>query len=144
MHPDGMDLSARKALVRRFYEEIWNAGATSVVPEILASGVTFRGSLGAVRVGHVAFVDYVDDVLAALGDYRCDVDELVAEGDRVVARMTFSGIHRGSLLGVPPTGHRVSWAGAAFFTFTGDLIGDVWVLGDVDGLRSQLAAAAAD
>jgi steroid delta-isomerase-like uncharacterized protein len=139
-----VDPIANKALVHRFYDEIWNAGDTSVVPEILAADVTFRGSLGAVRVGHAAFVDYVDGVLAALGDYRCDVDDLVADGDRVVARMTFSGIHRGPLLGVAPTGRRVSWAGAAFFTFAGDLIGDLWVLGDLDGLRSQLAAASTD
>jgi steroid delta-isomerase-like uncharacterized protein len=132
-----------EAAVHRFYDEIWNSGDTSVVPEILAADVTFRGSLGAIRVGHAAFVDYVDGVIDALGDYRCDIDTLVAEGNRVAARMTFSGVHRGLLLGVPATGRRVSWAGAAFFTFSGDLVRDLWVLGDVDGLRSQLPDASA-
>ncbi|HYJ66686.1 MAG TPA: ester cyclase [Nocardioidaceae bacterium] len=132
-----------KAAVRRFYDQIWNSGDTSAVPEILAADLTFRGSLGAVRVGHAAFVDYVEGVVTALGDYRCDIDDLLADGDRVVARMSFSGIHRGPLLGVPATGRRVSWAGVAFFTFTDDLIGDLWVLGDLDGLKSQLADTSA-
>ena len=52
--------------------------------------------------------------------------------------MTFSGRHRGPLLGVPATRRRVSWAGAAFFTFSGGRIADVWVLGDLHGLAEQL------
>jgi predicted ester cyclase len=42
---------------------------------------------------------------------------------------------------MPATGRRVSWAGAAFFTFSDDRIADLWVLGDVDALRRQLAGS---
>ena len=131
-------LVRHRRLVRRFYDEIWNRADLSVIPDLLATDVTFRGSLGPVLAGHTEFVDYVREVTAALHDYRCEIGTLVAEGDRVVARMTFSGVQRGRLLGVPATGRRVSWAGAAFFTFSGDLITDLWVLGDVDALRRQL------
>jgi steroid delta-isomerase-like uncharacterized protein len=129
-----------KRLVRRFYDEIWNRAELSTIPEILTSDVTFRGSLGTVHTGHAEFADYVRGITEALGDYRCDIEELVAEGDRVVARMTFSGVHRAPLLDVPATGRQVTWSGAAFFTFSAGRVSDVWVLGDVDGLRRQLAA----
>jgi predicted ester cyclase len=74
----------------------------------------------------------------ALGDYRCVIEELVEEGDKVFARMTFSGIHRGEFLGHPPTHRSVSWTGCALFSFDVDRIRDVWVLGDLKSLEAQL------
>ena len=127
-----------KQQVTRFYREIWNRLDLSVVPEILAPNVTFRGSLGAVKVGRAQFGDYVREVTSALGDYRCEIENLVAEADQVVARMMFSGVHRQTFLGVPATGRRVAWAGAAFFTFDDGLVSDLWVLGDLHGLHEQL------
>jgi steroid delta-isomerase-like uncharacterized protein len=124
--------------VRRFYDEIWNRQDVSVVPEVLAPNVTFRGSLGPAKVGHDEFIDYLRYVTDALAGYRCDIETLVAEGDRVAVRMMFSGVHLATFLDVPPTGRRVSWAGAAFFTFTDGLVSDLWVLGDLHGLHAQL------
>ncbi|WP_028927155.1 ester cyclase [Pseudonocardia acaciae] len=136
-----MDASRHHELqVGRFYDEIWNRPDTTVIPEVLAPDVTFRGSLGDVRTGHAEFADYVRTVTGALADYRCDIVSLVASGDQVAARMMFSGVHRAPFLGFAPTGRRVSWAGAAFFTFGGGLVGDLWVLGDLHGLRGQLEA----
>lgn len=57
--------------------------------------------------------------------------------------MTFTGIHRDDLMGYAPTGKRVSWAGAALFTFEGDKVADAWVLGDLKGLEDQLQHNAA-
>ena len=130
-----------KAQVRRFYDEIWNVPDLTVIPEVLAPEVAFRGSLGSTRVGHAEFAGYVREVTGALGDYRCDIESLVAEDERVVARMLFSGVHRAPLLGVGPTGRRVAWAGAAFFTFADGLVTDLWVLGDLHGLHTQLGSA---
>lgn len=126
--------------VVRFYEELWNLPDLSLMPELLRPDITFRGSLGDERTGHDQFADYVTSVTSALGGYRCDIVQLVAEPERVAARMVFSGVHRGRFLGVDPSGAHVSWAGAAFFSFAGELIRDLWVLGDMAGLRAQLAA----
>jgi steroid delta-isomerase-like uncharacterized protein len=131
-------LDHHKQQVVRFYREIWNRPDLSVVPEILAPDVSFRGSLGAVKSGHAEFGDYVRHVTGALGEYRCDIEDLVAEADQVVARMVFSGVHRAEFLGVPATGRRVAWAGAAFFTFEDGFVKDLWVLGDLFGLHEQL------
>jgi predicted ester cyclase len=126
--------------VRRFYEDIWNGRQLGLVPSVLHPDVTFRGSLGPTRTGHQGFIDYVIEVHQALAGYRCAIDDLVEAGHQVAVRATFSGRHRGVLLGHAPTMRMVAWAGAAFFRFDGDLAVDIWVLGDVDGLRSQLAA----
>ena len=132
-----------EALVRAFYAEIWDAHDTSRVAALLSPELAFRGSLGSVRHGHAGFIDYVDSVHAALGDYRCHVEELITQGDRTFARITFAGRHRGELFGFPPTGMSVSWAGAAVFAFAEGRITSLWVLGDVHGLLEQLRANAA-
>lgn len=128
-----------KDIVRRFYHELWNQRALSIMPEIMAEDVTFRGSLGPVRIGHDGFADYLTMVHAGLEDYECVIEDLIEEGGRVVAKMTFQGRHAGDILGYPATGKRVSWAGCAFFTCVAGKISDLWVLGDLDGLKSQLA-----
>lgn len=128
--------------VRIFYDVVWNAHDTSRIATLFHEGFAFRGSLGERRTGHTDLAAYVDKVHAALADYRCDIEQLIVEHDVAFARMTFSGIHRGELLGRAATGKRVRWAGAAVFTFRGERIADLWVLGDLYGLERQLDARA--
>ena len=80
------------------------------------------------------------EVHAALADYRCDIKDLIATDERAAARMTFTGIHRAEFFGVPATQRRVTWAGAAFFAAADGRIKDIWVLGDLDGVKRQLGA----
>lgn len=134
-------MNARKKQVMRFYDVLWNAHDKQAIPTVLHENVSFRGSLGLEERGRAGFSAYVDMVHHALEGYRCTIEELVAEENKVVARMTFSGIHRNDFIGHKPTGKRVSWAGCALFTFDGELISDVWVLGDIKGLERQLAEA---
>ncbi len=127
-----------KEQVRRFYEVLWDAHDKEAIPSLLHENFTFRGSLGQEKRGHSGFAEYVDMVHNALGDYRCIIEEVVWEGDKVFAKMIFTGIHRDEFMGYAPTHKRVSWAGCALFTFKGDRIIDVWVLGDLKNLEDQL------
>ena len=134
-------LSARKNVVRSFYKELWDKADLSLVPKIFHHDFTFRGSLGPVLVGHRQFSDYVSWLTTTLDEYTSDILELVEEGDRVSGKMRFHGIHRRTLFGEPPTNRRVWWYGAPIFRFEGALVRDLWVLGDVYGLRSRLDPA---
>jgi len=133
------NLSNHRAIIRAFYEEIWNKYDTSQIPNLLHEDFAFRGSLGQEQHGHAGFAAYVDFVHAALSDYRCEIQEMIAEDNKAFARLLFSGMHRAEFLGYQPTGKRVEWAGAAVFTFAGEKISALWVLGDVHGLLQQLA-----
>ena len=62
-------------LVQAFCERIWTAGDPGAASELLASGLSFRGSLGAELHGRGAFLDYVRSVRSALSDYRCEIVE---------------------------------------------------------------------
>ncbi|WP_444888323.1 ester cyclase [Microbulbifer sp. JMSA008] len=127
-----------KNQVRRFYEVLWDAHDKKAMPSILHESFFFRGSLGQEKRGHKGFAEYVDMVHKALGDYRCIIEDLVEEGDKVFAKMSFTGFHRDEFMGFLPSHKRVTWNGCALFTFEGDRISDVWVLGDLKSLENQL------
>ena len=125
-------------LVHRFYADAWNRWDDAVVDELLAERFVFRGSLGDEVHGRDGWRAYRDMIRQAVPDFHNEVVDLVAGQDRAAARLRYTGHHRGVLLGVPGTGGFVSYAGAAFFTAAGGRLTEVWVLGDLDGLRRQL------
>jgi len=127
-----------KEQVRKFYEVIWDGHNKEAISTLLDNNVTFRGSLGQEKRGHAGFAEYVDMVHKALGEYKCIIEELVSEGNKVFAKMTFTGIHRGEFMGYSPTQQRVTWSGSALFTFDEHLIVNIWVLGDLKNLEEQL------
>ncbi len=133
-----MTLEADKAVVRRYYTELWNSWDLSLVEELLAPDLGFRGSLGVTTHGRDGFLDYLSMVRTAFPDFHNKIEELVAEGDKVVARLTYSGTHRGPLRDIQATGRRVSYAGVAIFRLAEGTIAEAWVLGDLHGLLEQL------
>ena len=128
----------KKKQVRRFYEVLWDAHDKEAIPSVLHDDVTFRGSLGQEKKGHEGFAEYVDMVHNALGNYKCIIEDLVEEGDKVFAKMSFTGIHKDEFMGFSPSQKRLTWKGCALFTFKGDRVSDVWVLGDLKSLEDQL------
>jgi len=132
----------QKDVVRAFYHDMWNTGDKSLIPEIFHEGFSFRGSLGPELIGHDQFAGYVDQVRGALSNYICEILEMTEEDDRVVAKMLFYGDHTAEMMGYAPTGKRVEWHGSAHFTFDGEKVRALWVLGDVHGLVAQFEANA--
>jgi steroid delta-isomerase-like uncharacterized protein len=126
------------ALIERFYTEMWNRFDKALIPALLTEDLEFRGSLGQVKRGHRQFAEYVEFIRAVFPDFTNIVEEIVSEGDRSFARLTYRGTHRGELFGIPASGRRVEYAGAARFRFRDGRIASVWVLGDVYGLLQQL------
>ena len=133
-----MTTSHIRQVVESFYADIWNRHDKQKIPALLCPDFTFRGSLGQAKTGHDGFGSYVDFVHEALGEYRCDILDLVIDEPKAFARMRFSGIHRGEFFGSQPTGKPLEWAGAALFTFSGGQVADLWVLGDIHGLLELL------
>jgi predicted ester cyclase len=125
-------------LVERFYHRVWNKRDEIEAQRILDGSFNFRGSLGSELRGPDAFIAYMRSVNAALEDFTCRIDEVIASADRAAARMTFHGRHRGKFFGIGPTGREVRWSGAAFFKTRDSKIIELWVLGDIEAIRRQL------
>ena len=135
---ENVTLSPQKETVRFFYKEMWDRANKSLIPKVFHSDFTFRGSLGPTLVGQEQFAGYVDWVTGALDRYTTDILALIEEGNHVSGKMRFHGFHRGELFGVPPSGRHVWWTGMPIFTFEGDKVRDLFVLGDIHGLISRL------
>ena len=71
-------------------------------------------------------------------DGHITVDEMIAEGDRVLARWTFHGIHQGELFGIPPTGKEVSYSGINIFRIADGKLAEAWDTFDRLWLWQQL------
>jgi len=100
-----------------------------------------RGSLGQHKTGYEELSDYIDFVQRVFPDLSNEIEEIISEGDNAFARLNYRGTHRAALFGIPPTGRTIQYAGAAVFKFRGDRIAEIWVLGDICGLVSQLKVA---
>jgi predicted ester cyclase len=105
---------------------------------LAGEAIAFRGSFGAGVQGRNAFKEYVRTVQRAFRDFHNRIDERIAQGDRVVARLTYTGTHQGVLFDIRPNGRPVRYAGVAVFRIAEGHIVDGWVLGDVHGLVRQL------
>ncbi len=127
-----------KVIVRRYYEELWNRWDLAVLDEIVAADINFRGSLSLAVKGIDGFKRYVNMVRAAFPDFHNSIEDLIAEGDKVAARLTYRGTHQGELFGLAATGKVVTYAGIAIFRIANDRIFDGWVLGDLLSLLQQL------
>ncbi len=75
---------------------------------------------------------------AAFPDGQMTIEDLVAEGDRVVARTTFNGTHQGEMQGIPATGKAVSVSGITIFRLDNGKIAEGWLVNDNLGLMQQL------
>jgi hypothetical protein len=70
--------------------------------------------------------------------WRITVDEMIAEGDRVMVRWTFEGTHQSDYFGLPPTGKHITYSGINIFRITEDKIVEIWDISDRLWLWQQL------
>jgi predicted ester cyclase len=85
--------------------------------------------------GHKAFMA---GLLAAFPDSRFIVDDVIAEGDKLVTRWSAHGTHTGELMGIPPTGRKVLVSGTAIDRFENGQSVEHWEIFDQVGLMQQL------
>jgi steroid delta-isomerase-like uncharacterized protein len=132
---------ANKALVRRFYDEVWNRGNLAVADEVFAADYV-RHDLrpGTAPPGPEGQKAVAGMFRAAFPDVHLAVDFLVVDADKVVARWTIEGTHEGTWAGIPPTGRRVRFAGVNIFRFEDGKVAEIWNHRDDLGLMEQLGA----
>ena len=99
-----MSVEDNKALARRFYNEVINGGNLDLIDELVSEDfVDHEASPGMPTTGPEAPKATFAMFFAAFPDLQMTVDEMIGEGDKVVARATMSGTHKGEFMGIPPT-----------------------------------------
>jgi steroid delta-isomerase-like uncharacterized protein len=134
-----MSKEENEAIVRRFLEEAYNQGNLAVGDELLAENCVFYTP--APIQGIVGWKQFATAFLTAFPDgLQLTIDDLFAVGDKVAARWTARGTHKGPLRGVPASGNQVTWVGMAFYSLSDGKITEVWGLNDALGIMQQIGA----
>ncbi len=110
-----MSVESNKAIARRFVQ-VWGDANPDVIDELAAPSLVVRyPTIPQVIQGSRAFRHVLAGFRSAFPDSALRVEDEVAEGDKVVIRWSFSGTHKGNLLGVPATGKKVAWTGITIY-----------------------------
>ena len=135
-----MSIEENKALMHRFYEEI-SKGNLAVVDELIAADVVdhspFVPEQAPGRQGTLALFTMIR---AAFPDLRVTVEDMAAEGDKVVARGAFSGTHKGEFMGIAPTGKQITIRVIEIVRIAGGKMVEHWNVVDSLGMMRQLGA----
>jgi steroid delta-isomerase-like uncharacterized protein len=138
-----MAAEANKAKLRRIYQECFNQGNLATADELVAPDCrdTSPGiPPGVPTTGPDTLKSIVPQLRTAFPDLQVTIDEMVAEGDVVVARTTCTGTHRGNFQGIPATGQRVNWSTIDIVHVRGGQFVSHFGLQDGVGLLQQLGA----
>jgi predicted ester cyclase len=126
-----MSAEENKTLVRREQEELWNhSGDLDAAEELFAAGEAEAAKQQAA------------DFRRGFPDVTSTVEDLIAEGDKVVARWRSRATHRGDYMGIAPSGKEVEFTGISFYRIEGNKIAESWSVEDQFGLMRQIGAVA--
>lgn len=130
-----------KDLARRFYEEVLNTGNIDRVPEFCADDIVDHeeGPPGTPEgiEGVKAFVQMFHD---GFSDVHASVEEVLADGDRVVARVRFTGTHDGDFMGIPASGKKIDMETIDIVRVADGKAAEHWGVTDNMKLMQQIGA----
>ena len=136
-----MSTEQNKALFRRVMEEALNRGNISLVDELFAPDFVEHEELPpGIPAGREAVKQLSTMFRSAFPDFKVTIDDIIAEGDKVVVRSTWSGTHKGAFMGIPPTGKSVSFGVFDIARFAGGKVVEHWGQMDNMGMMQQLGA----
>jgi steroid delta-isomerase-like uncharacterized protein len=127
-----MSTEENKAIVRR-YQEAYNTGDFAALAEVVAADVLTPNIASGMPSGLEGAKAVHEKTLLGMPDYHTRIDDLIAEGDKVVARVTITGTHTGNFWGVPPTGKQINLTGIYIVRIADGKIVEHW--GEENGLR---------
>lgn len=133
-----MSTEQNKTIVRRNFEAL-NKGNLDVADELLATDYIGHFAIHPEAVAGVeAYKQFMSGYYVAFPNLRMDIEDMLAEGDKVVVRWTVRGTHQGDLAGIPPTGKQVTITGTWILRVVGGKIAEQWGVFDALGLMQQL------
>ncbi len=133
-----MSAEENKATFRRYVEEVVNQGNLELADEIFDRYLAHQPDGSALERGPEDVKRFQGEFRSALGDLHATVEDQIAEGDKVVARLRTRATFLGECLGFQPTGGAVEVAGVAVHRIADDQIAEMWLSWDTFGLAQQV------
>ncbi len=139
-----MTVEENKALLRRIIDQAFNERNLGVVDELLSEDFVGHSWPPEVDSSREGLKQLVNIFTVAFPDLHVQIDELIAEGDKVVARVTTGGTHQSDLMGMAATGKRVSFAEVHIIRIANGKAVEHWGVEDSLGMMQQLGVIPAD
>lgn len=134
-----MSTEDNKALVRRFIEEVYTKKNLVVIDELIAPNhIDHSAAAAGSPVGPEGARQLIGMMLTAFPDLHVTIEDMIAEGDKVVFRMTMRGTQQGVLGSIPPTGKQVAVSTIDIVRIEGGKIAEEWGMDDMLGMLQQL------
>jgi steroid delta-isomerase-like uncharacterized protein len=127
-----------KVVIGKFLEEVINQNRMDLADDLVVEDFVELDPLPGQRQGREGLKEVLAMMRAAFPDIHWAVEEMVAEGDTVVTRFTWTGTHRGVFLGVPATGRNVSVKGVVIDHLADGKMSKSRILIDSLGMMQQL------
>jgi predicted ester cyclase len=125
-----------KALVRRAFEDL-NQGSLGKADEYFTPNFVFHDAANPQVSNSEEYMQFLTGLMAALpGQFT--IEDMIAEGDKVVSHYTFRSTHRGQWRGIPPTCKPVTITSTATYRFADGKVAEMWQNADTLGLLQQL------
>ena len=134
-----MSTEENKALARSSFEEILNNVNLAIIDEVFSPNYVLHTPAGPVH-GPEGFKQFVLMYRNAFPDARYTLEEMIAEGDKVVTRLTLSGTQHRAFMGIPATSKYATVSDIEIFRIAGGKAVETWVQVDYLGLLQQLGA----
>lgn len=131
-------LEEGKALVQRYWDEVWNAKNDAALAEVFSPDEVHHWGVGGDTKGPEEFLGRIPAFREAFPDLTFRIDHLVGEGDIVVSRWVATGTHDGEWMGIPATGKKIEYTGVNLFRIACGKIVESWGEADHLGLLRQL------
>jgi predicted ester cyclase len=133
------DPEANAALIRGFYDEVFNRGNVAVAESVHGPGYRYHDiTLPGPPVGHATYMARNAVFAAAFPDRKVVIEDLIAVSDRVVARAVLHATHKGALGDIAPTGRKVRLASTIIYRFEQGRVVEEWEIFDKLGMYQQL------
>ncbi|MFN8418040.1 MAG: ester cyclase [Anaerolineae bacterium] len=134
-----MSAEQNKSIVRRWVENGWNEQNVALIDELFTPDFVQHEPGAPLPVSNIEELKlFVNAYLTALPDTHFVIDDLFAEGDKVVWRFTVTGTHNGALFGIPATGTRAQVTGIIIFRLVGSKMAEAWLNLDTLGMLQQI------
>ena len=134
---------SNKATVIRFQDALssgdWDVLSTTI-DELVEPDAQISTPLPIEATGAELLKEVFRRLHRAFPDLHTSIEDLIAEGDKVVARNTVTGTHQGEYMGLPPTGKSISYKEIFIVRFAGGRIAETWGVVDVLSQTRQLGA----
>ena len=132
-----MSTETNKAIVRRYYEEVHNQGKLDVLKEIAVEDYVEHNPFPGQGQGLSGFQQRVEMLQSAF-TMNFTIEDMIAEGDKVVVRWTNHNVHQGPFMGIPATGKSVIVSGIDIHLLRNGKLAEHWDVVDMLSLLQQL------